>query len=571
MTRDNEARRRRWTVFRPSPLCIPTLAVLLVLLFGESVCSGADTSLSIQDDSSEGTTDANTVAIETNDHANATTSGTPHYRRKGLATIDYLALGGYFLFLLLLGFYFSKREKSTDDYFRGGKRVIWYAAGLSIVATKLSAISYMSLPAKSFDTNWLYILLPVGNLAAAWFVAKLEIPFYCRLNITTVYEYLEARFNLSVRIVGSLSFLVYEIARMGILFLLPSIALAVVTDLNVFACIAIMGVIATAYTLMGGVEAVIWTDFVQVLVMMGGALLAILMVVSKVPGGAPEILAKAAEAGKLKAFDWSLDLTTATVWVFFLHWVGGFKNYIANQTLVQRYISTRDEKQAARSVWLAGIVGVLTSWLLIAVGTAIYGYYHAFPDRMDMSMGTPDEIFPTFIVNEMPVGIAGLLIAAIFSAAMSSLDSAINSSSAVIVTDLHRRLRPPISEHAYLVLSRVLTALLGFFGTGVALFLATIEIRSLFDKTMEFFGLLGGGLEGIFLLGVLTTRANSTGVLIGFFASAIIQYLVKMHSPLHFFVYIFTGMASCYAIGYAASLAFRGDRKTLDGLTIYTA
>ena len=489
----------------------------------------------------------------------------------GLGSLDYFALAAYFGFLLLVGFYFSKREKSTDDYFRGGKRVVWYAAGLSIVATKLSAVSYMSLPAKSFDTNWLYFLLPVGNLAAAWFVAKLVIPFYCRLNITTVYEYLEARFDLSVRIVGSIAFLVYEIARMGILFLLPAIALAVVADMNIFVCIAIMGVIATIYTLMGGVEAVIWTDFVQVLVMMGGALLAIILVASRVPGGAPEIIAAASEAGKLKAFDWNLDLTTATVWVFMLHWVGGFKNYIANQTLVQRYISTRDEKQAARSVWLAGFVGVLTSWLLLAVGTAIYGYYRAFPERADASMGTPDEIFPTFIVNEMPAGIAGLLIAAIFSAAMSSLDSAINSSSAVIVTDLHRRLRPPITEHAYLVLSRALTALLGLFGTGVALFLTTIEIRSLFDKTMEFFGLFGGGLGGVFLLGVLTTRANGAGVLVGFFASGVIQYLVKMHSPLHFFVYIFTGMASCYAIGYAASLAFRGDRKTLDGLTIYTA
>ena len=212
--------------------------------------------------------------------------------------MDYFALAAYFGFLLLVGFYFSKREKSTDDYFRGGKRVVWYAAGLSIVATKLSAVSYMSLPAKSFDTNWLYFLLPVGNLAAAWFVAKLVIPFYCRLNITTVYEYLEARFDLSVRIVGSTAFLVYEIARMGILFLLPAIALAVVADMNIFVCIAIMGVIATIYTLLGGVEAVIWTDFVQVLVMMGGALLAIILVASRVPGGAPEIITAASGSRK---------------------------------------------------------------------------------------------------------------------------------------------------------------------------------------------------------------------------------------------------------------------------------
>lgn len=488
----------------------------------------------------------------------------------GLRIGDYVALVGYFGFLLLVGAYFSKREKSTDDYFRGGKRVAWYAAGFSIVATKLSAISYMSLPAKSFDANWLYLLLPVGNLVAAWFVARLVIPFYCRLNVTTVYEYLEARFNFRVRFVGSLAFLVYEIARMGILFLLPSIALAVVVDLNIFACIAIMGVIATIYTLMGGVEAVIWTDFAQVLIMLGGALLAILLIIFRVPGGAPEIFAVASEAGKLKAFDWSFNLTTATVWVLVLHWVGGFKNYIANQTLAQRYISTRDEKQAARSVWLAGFVGVFASWLLLAVGTAIYGYYRAFPDRVDSSMGTPDEIFPTFIINEMPVGIAGLLIAAIFSAAMSSLDSAINSSSAVIVTDLQRRFRPAESERTYLLAGRAFTAILGLFGTTIALFLATLDIRSLFDTTMEFFGLFGGGLGGIFLLGVLTTRANSAGVLIGFFISAAIQYIVKMHTPLHFLLFIFTGMASCYVVGYLSSLFFRPPTANLEGLTVHT-
>ncbi len=550
--------------------CLLGLLFILGPFPGNTVSARADALPPVHPAYIDGSVQANFVVATTSDRANERTSDSPVQIRRGLVAIDYLAIGGYFVFLILLGMYFSKREKSTDDYFRGGKRVVWYAAGLSIVATKLSAISYMSLPAKSYDTNWLYILLPVGNLAAAWFVAKLVIPFYCRLDLTTVYEYLEARFNLAVRIVGSLAYLVFEIARMGILFLLPALALAVVTDLNVFACIGIMGVIATVYTIMGGVEAVIWTDFVQVLVMMGGAILAILLVFYKVPGGAPEVLATAAEAGKLKAFDWNLDLTTVTVWVFFLHWVGGFKNYIANQTIAQRYISTRDEKHAVRSVWLAGFMGVLISWLLIMVGTAIYGYYRAFPDRLDTNMERIDEIFPTFIVNEMPAGIAGLLIAAIFSAAMSSLDSAINSCSAVIVTDLHRRLRPPITERAYLVLSRVLTALLGLFGTALALFLATFEIRSLLDKAMEFVGLFGGGLGGIFLLGVLTTRASSKGVLIGFFASAVIQYIVKVHTPLHFFVYIFTGMASCYIIGYVMSFVFTDKAGALDGLTIHT-
>ena len=177
------------------------------------------------------------------------------------------------LSLVVMGFYFSRREKGTDDFFLGGKRIPWWAAGLSIFGTQLSAITFMAIPAKAFATDWLYVLLTVGILAVCPVIIICFLPFFRRLNVTSAYEYLELRFNLPVRLYGSASFLFFQLGRMSIVVLLPAIALSAVTGLNVYMCIIVMGVLCTLYTVLGGIEAVIWTDVIQVIVLMGGTFL----------------------------------------------------------------------------------------------------------------------------------------------------------------------------------------------------------------------------------------------------------------------------------------------------------
>lgn len=486
----------------------------------------------------------------------------------GLSAVDYGVFAVYLLFLLGLGYWLSRRTKSTDDYFRGGKRVPWWAAGISILATKLSAVSFMSLPVKAFYTDWLYFWIPVGNILLAVVVVKYIIPFFCRLDITSAYQYLEWRFNSLLRVLGSITYLLFELARMGVLLLLPAIVVSVVTGLDIYWCIVVMGIVATLYTILGGIEAVIWTDVLQVFIMVGGAVWTIVTIVNKVEEGPVALYHTALEAGKFQSFDWNISLTEATTLVILLSWIGKIQDYISNQTVVQRFVSTHDERAAGRSMWMASLLGIPVYVLFLLMGTGLFYFYQEFPERLTLNVDHADALLPTFIVSEMPTGVIGLVIGAIFAAAMSSLDSGINSMSTVLITDIYQ----PFFERSSidpLKLAQGLTALLGAVGTGSALIMAGLNVQSLYDQLLAIIGLFGGGLAGMFILGIFTQRANSAGTLVGFFASGGILFYVSRYTELHVFLYALVGMGSCVIIGYLASLFLTGEKRTA-GLTVYT-
>jgi len=222
---------------------------------------------------------------------------------KHLSLLDIIVIGLYFLVLSWMGWFFSKRQKDTNDYFKGGGRIPWWAAGLSIFGTALSAITFMAIPAKTFATDWSYFTLNMTIFLVAPVIILLFIPFYRRLNVTTAYEYLESRFNLTIRLIGSLSFIIYQIGRMGVVLFLPSIALNVVTGIDIFLCIALMGMVSLVYTMLGGIEAVIWTDVMQVIVLLGGAILSLLLIILKIDGGFSSIVDIAAGNHKFNVFD----------------------------------------------------------------------------------------------------------------------------------------------------------------------------------------------------------------------------------------------------------------------------
>ena len=491
-------------------------------------------------------------------------------RPLGIKPVDYLVLVIYFLLLLGVGYLFSKGLKNTDDYFRGGKRIPWWAAGLSILVTKLSAITFMSLPAKAYATNWLYFWIPVGNVVLAIIVIKYVLPFFCRLDITSTYEYLEKRFNTTTRVIGSSTYLLFELVRMGVLLLLPAIVIAVVTGFDIYFCIILIGVIATVYTMMGGIEAVIWTDVLQAIILIAGAIVALIIVGSKIElENLNAFLHSPLGQEKLKYTDFSIDLTKATFLVIALSWIGKIQDYVSNQTVVQRFISTKDEKSAARSIWAASLLGIPVITLFLVLGTALFIFYKANPGRLDPFMEQPDALLPLFIVKEMPAGVSGLVIAAIFAAAMSSLDSSLNSMSTVIVTDFYKKFGSGITEAKSLKLAKIMTVFLGIFGTASALFMAGTEISSLYDQLFSVIGLFGGGLTGVFILGIFTRRANTAGTLTGFFASAVILFGVSNYSDLHVFLYALIGMVSCAGIGYLTSLLLPSRQNASSAFTIY--
>ena len=497
--------------------------------------------------------------------------GRPAKPKKQFGTVDFAILGAYLAALVAMGVYFSRREKSTEDFFLGGRRVPWWAAGMSIFGTQLSAITFMAIPAKVYATDWTYILGNVCILLMAPIVVYLYLPFYRRLNITTAYEYLEKRFNLPVRLFGSILFILFQFGRMGIVLFLPAIALSAVTGINVYVCILAMGVLCTIYTVLGGIEAVIWTDVLQVIVLMGGALLSLFIVAANVDGGFGGIVSTGYANAKFHTFTWSWDYTITAVWVVFIgNLFITLGPYTTDQAVIQRYLTTPDEKSAARAIWTNAALAVPSALLFFALGTALWVFYKTHPNMLNPALEKTDSILPWFVATQLPVGVAGLVIAGLFAAAMSSLDSSMNSMATAIVTDFYRRFKPGVDDHRCLNLARWLTVILGAFGTGTALYMARVDIPSLWDLFTKVLGLLGGSLSGLFALGVFTRRANGAGGLVGAVVSAAVLFLVQQYTQVHFFLYALVGVVTCFVVGYLASLIIPVKAKSLQGLTIHT-
>ena len=486
-------------------------------------------------------------------------------------TANWIVLGVYMVLLVSMGFYFAGREQSPNDFFLAGNRVPWWAAGLSIFGTQLSAITYLAIPAKTFGTDWVRFLLNMGIFAIAPIVIFLYLPFFRRLKITSAYEYLERRFSLGIRLVGSASFVVFQFGRMGIVVLLPALAMSAVTGLDLTVCIVLMGVLSTIYTVLGGIEAVIWTDVVQVVVLIGGAIAALCIMAINLDGGFAQIVQEGVAHDKFRMAILSWDYRIDSLWVILLGAV--FTNlvpYTSDQAVIQRYLTTPTEKQAARAVWTNAILCIPASALFFFVGTALFAFYLSHPGSL-APLEKPDQIFPWFIALEMPAGLAGLVIAGVFAAAMSSLDSSMHSIATVVTTDFVRRFRPERTEQDLLNFARVLTVALGVVGTGTALFMAQVDVESLWDFFLNIIGLLLGTLGGLFTLGIFTRRTTAVHAWIGAAASAILLlYANKCIADLNGLLFAAITVFGCVAFGYAASFVVPSKKKDTTGLTLYS-
>ena len=473
--------------------------------------------------------------------------------------LNTLVLVIYFILLLCIGYFFSKRQKSTNDYFKGGGRVPWWAAGLSIFGTALSAITFMAIPAKAYSTNWAYIWLNAGILLVAPLIIYFLIPIYRKLNVTSAYHYLELRFNVILRLIGSISFILFQIGRMAVILFLPALAINVVTGINIYTCVLSMGLLSLFYTLIGGIEAVIWTDALQVIVLIGGALLSLFFIITNVDGGFFEILNSGLKFDKINAFNMALDFNKPTFWVvIFGGYFSSLATYACDQTMVQRYLTTADKNGAIKSLLTNMWLSIPATLLFFFVGTSLFVFFRQHPETMNFSLTNGDSIFPWYIVKELPNGVVGLLISGILAAAMSSVSSSINSAATSYCEDIHFRFWNPIKK---LKLARIATLLIGILGTSAALFMAEFEIKSLWDVFQKVLGLIIGSMSGLFILGIFFKRANSMGALIGFTGSLIIQIFISNYTDIHLLLYTATGMIMCLLIGILSSLIFNTRLK----------
>ncbi|MEM7384253.1 MAG: sodium/solute symporter [Verrucomicrobiota bacterium] len=495
----------------------------------------------------------------------------PQPGEQAFGWINYAVLVLYLLLMVGVGFWFSRQQEDTDDFFRGGKQVAWWAAGCSIFATMLSSLTFLGVPSKAFAQDWVYatgnLMIPVVAVVAV-FVA---LPFFRRIDATSAYEYLERRFSRRVRLIGSSFFGLFHIFRMAVVMAGTGLALAIATPLTPVQSVILMGVLSILYSTLGGIKAVIWTDTLQTVVLLGGAVLAFFLLVGGTDGGWSGFVQTAGSADKFRMANFHWDITSAQVafWVIIIGGIGqNLSSYTADQAVVQRYMTTPTEKLAARSIWTNAVLSVVATFLFFGLGAALFAFYHSQPAKLDPTI-VSDQIFPLFIARELPVGLAGLMVAGIFAAAQSTVSTSMNSTATTVVTDFLRPFNYLSNEGAYLKVARGLTVLFGVLGTVFALLFIDPEIKSLLDEFLKLLGIFMGVLGGLFILGILTRKANSTGALLGGIGGSLVMFCLRKFTDVNGYAYTAFGIGSCVIIGYLASLVLKGKRTT-DGLTIHS-
>ncbi len=489
--------------------------------------------------------------------------------KRSLRFIDYAVIAAYLCVVAGIGIYFYiTGKKDPANFFVAGRRIPWWAAGLSLYATGTSAISYLAIPAKSYATNWLYLAQNIITFVGSIYVAFAIVPLVRRLNLISVYQYLEMRFHPTVRMMASLICIVQHLAgRMSVVLLLPALALSAVTGIGLTTTVLVMGVITTLYTFLGGMKAVIWTDVLQVFVMIGGAIFAMTWMIHGA-GGLSSVVHTALADHKTHLFDWSFDFSIPNVWTYLLLLVVGTLTWPQDQVMTQRVLSTKDDNAARSSLLMLTAIALPGTFMFFSLGTVLYAYYKAHPANLNPLL-TTDQIFPQFIASDLPSGVTGLIIAGIFAASMATLSSNINSIATLVSVDFYERYAKHPSPTKSVRLAEWTTLLTGAIGTGLALYLSTLDIRSLWDKFIELMALLGGGFSGIYALGMFTRRANWQGCVIGIVASIVMTVAAKYGTSLHVLMYAVVSISACMVFGYLGSLFFPAPTQSLRGLTIF--
>ena len=483
--------------------------------------------------------------------------------------IDLTVLAFYFVAIVLVGYGFRKKSASVEGFTAANRSLPGWLTGLSILGTYVSSISFLALPGKAFASNWnsfvFSLTLPLATLIAV----NLFLPFYRKSQSISAYEHLEERFGTWARCYASTCYLLTQLARMGTVMYLMALPLNVLLGWDIYWIIIITGVSVTVYTLFGGLLAVIWTDAVQTIILVFGALVCGVILVFSLPGGLSELFSVAAQHQKFSLGDFDFNLTQSSFWVVLIYGlVINLQNFGIDQNYVQRYAAAQSDAEARKSLWIGGAAYLPVSAIFFFLGTCLFVYYQAFPQQLPLAYQGPnnaDKVFPWFIVTALPTGVTGLLISAIFAAAMSTVSTSLNSSSTVVLNDYFKRfVNHQASDKVSMRFLRGTTVLWGVFGTVIAL--AMTEVKSALDAWWNLAGIFGGGTLGLFLLGILgrSTRSGvaATSVVAGVlvivwmtFSSSAASIPEALRSPFHNYLIIVFATATILLVGGALTMA----------------
>jgi solute:Na+ symporter, SSS family len=480
-----------------------------------------------------------------------------------LAIIDLAVLVIYLAGVVAMGFWIGRRNRTPDQFMKAGGAIPGWAVGMSIFGTFVSSISFLALPGKAFGENWNPFVFSLSLPLTVLIAVRYFVPFYRQRGEVSAYHHLEQRFGAWARTYAVLCYLLTQLARMGTIMYLLALVLAPLTGWSLTTLILLSGIVTIAYAMVGGIEAVIWADVVQSFVLIGGALACVGILFFGIPNGPTQVFSIAAEHGKFSLGSFSWSLAEPTFWVVLVYGIFiNLQNFGIDQNYVQRYAAARSEAAAKRSVWLGGLLYLPISGLFLLIGTGLFSYYtvqpHLLPATID-PVAKPDAVFPHFISVALPVGISGLVIAAIFAAAQSTLSSSINGSATLTLCDLYKRyFRPQATARESMLVLRFAT--LGFGLAGTAMAVTMIHVKNVLDAWWSLASIFSGGMLGLFLLGMISRRAKNpeavTGVLLGVivivwmtFSPRLTALPVPLRSPFHSFLTVVVGTLAILLVG----------------------
>jgi SSS family transporter len=489
-----------------------------------------------------------------------------------LKALDLIIIFGYLIGIVLFGTWFGRKQKTTSDYFFGDRSVPWWAVAFSIVATETSTITFISVPGIAFSRggNFQFLQLVFGYLLGRVVISLLFIPSYFRGQLLTVYQLLDRRFGGKIKVLAASLFVVMRNIADGIRLLLTAIVLAAVytafqpaanAETIIIASVVLIGLAMIVFTYFGGMEAVIWVEVIQLGIYIAGAIAAAVILVGAINGGFASASALAMQYGKFSLFDFSFNATkTFTFWSGL---IGGcfltMSTHGTDQYLVQRYLCTDRPRKAIVALMTSGaiVLGQFIGFLFI--GVLLFAFYHPFSDPGYMTASSAsfpftggDRVFPDFITKHLPSGLSGLVVAAIFAAAMSS---SLNSIAATAVNDLYKPLRPNSPDEHYLKVSHILTLIWGVVQIGVAL-VVRHQARSALDQALSIASLINGPILGVFLVGTFLRRVSQPPALIGMLVSIGVMLYVFFGTSIAWTWYVFLGSLVTFVVAWLASFAF---------------
>jgi SSS family solute:Na+ symporter len=505
--------------------------------------------------------------------------------------IDWVCVAGYLFAMAAMGVGFARKNQDTEEYFVGGRRFPGWAIGLSMVGTAISSLTFLALPADAFRTYWLrflpYVFMPVAALIAAVWI----IPFFRRGDAMTAYEYLEARFGPSIRIYGAATYIAAQLLRVSLILYLVALMMHALTGVDEILCILVAGTFVALYTIVGGIDAVIWTDVIQTIVLIGGSILCLGTIVVLLPGGLGQIFEVAMAHDKFAIGDlvdgelvrtgWGLDFTRKTIPLMLVMSLNFFlTEFATSQHYIQRYCAAASLTEARRAMWTTVLVGLPTWFFYMFLGTALFVFFQVFPEPETVAMldGTqkPEGIVPFFVLSYLPHGIAGLVIAAALAAGMSSLDSSINAISTVWIVDIYKRHWVTDREDRhYLRVAWLVAGLASALMLAGAIWMLEAEGPSLQDISIRLTSLLGGGLLGIYLIGFFTTRGDARAIWCGILCTLLFTIWTtgvlpdRFSVPFDLYYTAAFGNAVMVAVGFGMSLLLRRSSSVRSELSIW--